>query len=361
MGEIKCISDYIRAVEKITQDVGAEKTTVFRGEIKKFHQPCYPNLFRKKILEKNPYFEKNQFDEMAANHLTNGSTYLEKAIDAQHGGFPSRLLDVTYNCLTALYFAVTPFYYEPEDSTDHPGEDGMVYIFPVEKMYCPTGNNIIDAYNMIVTDRDAWINRERIFQKNHKLIDHIKLNPRIIAQQGAFILFQGDEGEEIPPYQYKSIRINGEDKKNLRKELRDLCGIYTGSIYPENYNIVNEIVRKTDYVNAKEFSIQTELELVVGNLKSCTEHFMEELEEAEDRNEFVRIMHRAERSLKDFGEDISSLEERKDRYIRKAAGVEEAVQQVKNAYNECIEDFFEEIEAFAPEDVEFMKDVLLLR
>ena len=51
---------------------------------------------------------------MSANHLTDGKTYLEIAIDAQHGGFPSRLLDVTYNCIVALYFAImkvhpTPF------------------------------------------------------------------------------------------------------------------------------------------------------------------------------------------------------------------------------------------------------------
>lgn len=47
---------------------------------------------------------------MSANHLTDGKTYLEIAIDAQHGGFPSRLLDVTYNCIVALYFAITPYY-----------------------------------------------------------------------------------------------------------------------------------------------------------------------------------------------------------------------------------------------------------
>lgn len=77
---------------------------------------------------------------MSANHLTDGKTYLEIAIDAQHGGFPSRLLDVTYNCIVALYFAITPYYTESE--TSHDNEDGIVYIFFLEDIYCPTGNNI---------------------------------------------------------------------------------------------------------------------------------------------------------------------------------------------------------------------------
>ena len=72
MDEIRHISDYIRAIETITADIGKNKTIVFRGEIEKFSKPCYPNLFRQRILERNPYFEKNQLDEMAANHLTNG-------------------------------------------------------------------------------------------------------------------------------------------------------------------------------------------------------------------------------------------------------------------------------------------------
>ena len=54
-------------------------------------------------------------------------------------------------------------------------------------------------------------------KKNHKLIDHIKLNPRIMAQQGAFLLFQGDEGEPIPEYMYKKIRICGNIRKSCGK------------------------------------------------------------------------------------------------------------------------------------------------
>ena len=61
-------------------------------------------------MDGNPFFEKSLFDAMRQNRLTGEKRYLDNAIDAQHGEFPSRLLDVSYNCLTALYFAVTPYY-----------------------------------------------------------------------------------------------------------------------------------------------------------------------------------------------------------------------------------------------------------
>lgn len=357
MGQIEHISDYIAEIEKQIGNAGEEQTIVFRGEIQEFEKPCYPNLFRKQILENNPYFEKNQFDEMTANHLTRGETYLEKAIDAQHGGFPSRLLDVTYNCLIALYFAVTPFYYEAEESTD--AKDGMVYIFPVEKMYCPTGNNINNAYNAIVQRKEEWLNKEPIFQKNHKLIDHIKLNTRIVAQQGAFILFQGDEGEEIPDYQYKKLRIKGENKKVLRGELKHLCGIHTGSVYPEKYNLVNEIVRKTSYVNAKEFSIQSELEMVIFNLQRCMEHYVEELEHARQREIYIELIRIFERRIGEYKNGILSLERGKETYGN-PPGYEEALREAKEKYNVCVEDFFRELEEFIPAEIETSREFLLL-
>lgn len=103
---IKTVSDisgYIQAVKEIVRDMEAgNSVVVFRGEAEDYETPCQPNIFRTKLSQTDKFFEQNLFEEMAANHLTNGQTYLEIAIDAQHGGFPSRLLDVTYNCLVAL-------------------------------------------------------------------------------------------------------------------------------------------------------------------------------------------------------------------------------------------------------------------
>ena len=155
---------------------------------------------------------------MSANHLTDGKTYLEIAIDAQHGGFPSRLLDVTYNCIVALYFAImkghpTPCYqmdareaalyfaitpYYTESETSHDNEDGIVYIFFLEDIYCPTGNNINQAYNACIDHNSDWFSDQELFQKNHKLIDQSRRIP-VLSRSKVLSSCSRRTFELIPP------------------------------------------------------------------------------------------------------------------------------------------------------------------
>ncbi len=258
------VSDYILEVSTIISTYGENTTIVYRGEVNIFPTPCQPNIFRKDILKKNPFFEKNLFDEMTANKLTDGTSYLEKAIDAQHGGFPSRLLDVTYNSLIALYFATTPSPNKSEDDED--GKDGMVYIYSFDKLFCPSGKNINTNYNSIINRKDSWLIAHTIFQKNHKLIDHIKLNNRIVAQQGALILFQGDDVCPISNARYRKILIPSTSKKLLRRELKTLFGLHTGFIYPEPTNLVTDISNKSYNIDNSEFNLENELNLILNNL-----------------------------------------------------------------------------------------------
>lgn len=109
---------------------------LYRGESKEYEKPCIPNIFRAKLMVNNQFFEKNLFDTMRQHKLSGEKNYLENAIDAQHGEFPSRLLDVTYNCLVALYFAVTPYYHNEESKYDN--ENGKVYIFIIDEIYSPS-------------------------------------------------------------------------------------------------------------------------------------------------------------------------------------------------------------------------------
>lgn len=234
---------------------------------------------------------------MSANHLTDGKTYLEIAIDAQHGGFPSRLLDVTYNCIVALYFAITPYYTESE--TSHDNEDGIVYIFFLEDIYCPTGNNINQAYNACIDHNSDWFSDQELFQKNHKLIDHIKKNPRIIAQQGAFILFQGEHLSSFPRYRYETVRIDKSAKAQLRNDLRLYFGIHTGSIYPEEFNLVHEMIRKSKNVSSGSFSLENELKLIFHNIEKLSEYYLDELEVA-SKDEYQQIIKTAEAELFDY-------------------------------------------------------------
>lgn len=333
---IKTIAEYISAVEKTVAMAKTKSSVVmFRGESTIYDTPCQPNIFRTKLSQKDRFFEKNLFEEMTANHLTNGQTYLEKAIDAQHGGFPSRLLDVSYNCLAALYFAVTPFYTKAENSYDD--LDGMVYIFFLEDMYCPTGNNINEAYNACIEHNVEWFDGQALFQKNHKLIDHIKKNPRIIAQQGAFILFQGDYLSSFPAYRYEKIRIDGKSKKRLRKDLRLYFGIHTGSIYPEEFNLVDEMIRKSGQVSTLAFTVEDELKLVFQNIQRLTDYYVESLELAEPEK-YYEIVQQVEEELLDYR--INLVDFFKTEQINKCLKVENYTQK----YNTIIDEFATEAE-----------------
>lgn len=283
--KIDNISQYIDLITKIVRQNNSDKQIVYRGETEYFKTHCQPNLFRNNYIERKPFFEKNLFDEMAANKLTTSISYLEKAIDAQHGGFPSRLLDVTYNCLVALYFATTPHIIYPENSKDD--VDGIVYIFCIDKIFCPSGENINLVYDSIVKREDEWLCDQSIFQKNHKLIDHIKTNKRIIAQQGAFILFQGDSISPIQKSDYKNITISKNKKKQIRKDLKMLFGIHTGSIYPEPTNLVDDIVKKSYMVDSSQFNINTELNLVLSNLDRDLQYYLSSVIRVSNSNDKV--------------------------------------------------------------------------
>ena len=194
--DISNLSDYLGRISRYIQLRGDEQHFyVYRGEPQKYPIPCRPGLFRKGVLADNPFFEKNLFDTMRQNKLSESSNYLDNAIDAQHGEFPSRLLDVSYNCLTALYFAVTPYYHLDEDAYDD--KDGWVFIFFLDEIFSPSAQNTNQNYEAIIERKEKWL-QEPLLGKNFKFIDHTKLNNRIVAQQGAFLLFQGDLAEELP-------------------------------------------------------------------------------------------------------------------------------------------------------------------
>lgn len=273
---ISSITEYIEKINMLlTRKASKERIFVFRGEPQKHTTFCQPNIFRKNVLSTNKFYEKSLFNTMRQNKLSNSDSYLENAIDAQHGEFPSRLLDVSYNCLDALYFAVTPYYHKPADSLD--SKDGMVYVFYIDEIFSPSAQNTNDNYNAIINKDKNWFNGQFVFEKNHKFIDHTKINNRIIAQQGAFILFQGDSPEEIPAYMMNGIVIDREAKAQIRKDLSLMFGINTGTIYPEIMNVADDLVNKSKILITDDFSWENEISYVFKNLKNELSYYFDYL------------------------------------------------------------------------------------
>lgn len=272
--EIQNVSEFIDKVGKLISLHSNKKIHfLYRGECIRYPNYCRPNIFRKNVLSTNPLYEKSLFNTMRQNKLSSNSSYLENAIDAQHGEFPSRLLDVSYNCLTALYFAVTPYYHN--DISAYDKEDGMVYIFYIDEIFSPSAQNTNDAYNAIIDKECKWFNNHAIFQKNHKFIDHTKLNNRIIAQQGAFILFQGNDDEKIPSYMLSGIVIPKSAKAKIRKELSLMFGINTGSIYPEIVNLAEDLVDKSKSLITEPFCWKNEVKYVLNNLRKELRYYVD--------------------------------------------------------------------------------------
>lgn len=342
------LSEYIDAISELTNS-GKEngKIVVYRGENLDYQDTaCVPNIYRKNVLTNNPRFEKNLFDEMKSNDLASGNNYLENAITAQHDGFPSRLLDVSFNCLVALYFACTPYY--REDVSIYDGKDGKVFVFFIDKMFCPTGENIVTNYETIVNgQKDSFINNQ-LFAKNHKLIDHIKSNKRIIAQQGAFILFQGNYNEPLPKRICETITIDGTSKAKLRKQLNELFGINTGSIYPQVENFVDNMIARSEYVDNSSFSLENELKLIKYNIEKDIEFYINSI--ISDKENSHNTLYELEMNLKDYQIGIINLAKKsKEPYDNN---------QAEQLNNRIIESFVKDYNDLLEEEINYLNKVL---
>lgn len=346
------VSTYIEKVQSLIEKRKKNgEICLYRGESITFDTACRANIFRKGVIQDNKLFEKSLFDSMRQNKLTNDNNYLENAIDAQHGEFPSRLLDLTYNCLNALYFATTPYYHKEANSLD--SENGMVYIFFIDEIFSPSGKNTKENYNAIINRNVKWFNDSIIFEKNHKFIDYTKLNDRIIAQQGAFMLFQGNDASNLPAHLTYGIKIPGKYKKKIREELKILFGIHTGSIYPEIVNLVTDISGKSKMLCTDSFNCENELKLVLRNMEKELEYFLNYIVDLHlMKNEIDFAIMSAEKIINSYKVGLI------DFYIRlKRLGQiddinsKELISTITDNYNKSIEDFSKELKLHTKHDL----------
>ena len=366
--DISNLSDYLGRISRYIQHRGDDQHFyVYRGEPQKYPIPCRPGLFRKGVLADNPFFEKNLFDTMRQNKLSESSSYLNNAIDAQHGEFPSRLLDVSYNCLTALYFAVTPYYHLDEDAYDD--KDGWVFIFFLDEIFSPSAQNTNQNYEAIIERKEKWL-QEPLLGKNFKFIDHTKRNNRIVAQQGAFLLFQGDLAEELPQSMYYGIRIPGKAKPTLRRELKQMFGIHTGSIYPETVNLVQELTHKSSQLNTQPFTLKNELHYTLKQLSRELDYYfgyLYRLREQGNPSALLRGMRHVEQVVDSYRTGLLHLVQNRELWETElsedaensAQAAREEIDQFKKNYNQQISEFHKKTTQYGLGD--FQEDALKLK
>lgn len=305
MSKVNSVSCYIQELARL----GKKKKYVFRGETE-IYDHCVPSLFRQTptmIIREN--HERGILEAVRAEKIDEESIELLNAIEAQHMGFPSRLLDVTTNALVALFFAVTPHYTEKIEKDD--GLDGRVILFETDKVLSPASETIQDFYKTEILNSNSIYNQVSLFAYQHVLLDHYSKNQRVKSQQGSFILFMGNSHRPINNIFTEEIVIDKSAKKKIREELDRYFGINMGYIYPEASNKVEFLNnRVANFGSLEVYKIKKIVDKVlcemIDDLWDCVNKAVDcyKAANAKDKWRSIEMFIRIEKKHKTYEQDI---------------------------------------------------------
>ena len=171
---------------------------------------------------------------------------IEKAIETQHYASISRMLDISFDVLVALYFACT-----------HPDEhDGYVYVFAFPEHYSPHSKYIEEFYTNVLEGKHI------AYSRNFKVFSHSVTNDRIKAQKGGFIFFPGKEFHPINDCYYERILISKNHKREILEDLEALFQITKATLFPEKDKVAEIITNKFkgNIYTTKSVSLENEIE-----------------------------------------------------------------------------------------------------
>jgi hypothetical protein len=252
------LSRFVTKIASVKPAVG--EVLLYRGHPKRSYK-LLPTVLRD---PKHASAEHAMLRELVSSHpaeFASDATTLEQLARAQHYSLPTRLLDVTWNPLVALYFAVK----------EHEGSPGEVIVFRVQndhvKFYdsdtvsCVANLAHLKAYerdtiNWKLTSKDDFNKQEPIqrllhfvrAEKSHfrdeVVAGHLKTvlcvkpklsSQRILVQAGAFLLF-GISGEldvnGAPGITTERVIVNGKHKVEFLQQL-DSMNINESTLFPE--------------------------------------------------------------------------------------------------------------------------------
>lgn len=274
--KIGALSTYLQNLDRLGRN--GEKLRYFRGQSKQSFQ-LKPSIFRNAGWIANESTMLKELILRCPNDFTGALTTFQCLVKMQHYGLPTRLLDVTSNPLVALFFAC-----ETHQNND---EDGEVIVFDYDvgdvKYFDSDSVSVISnlsrrAAGFVVPElADDGItepeelhrrfNEEKAIQlllhdirgdKPHFLskvlredllrvvcVKPLLDNPRIIRQEGAFLLYGCNTKKREPAILDDGVIsgkliIRREEKHNLRNQLRTL-GISWATLFPEIEDVSRQL------------------------------------------------------------------------------------------------------------------------
>lgn len=257
----------------ILRDISKEKRSysheiVFRGVSEKNHK-LRPSLFRdiNRRLKTN---ESNILREMIAKHpadFAHDESVFDRLVRLQHYELPTRLLDVTFNPLVALYFAcsggsktggrlyvisVKRSHYKHFDSDTvrclanlgnlNESERTELKSLSIGTLLknCNAGRKLSDY---VAQERPNWEPRIELSDlKSFFLVNPKLSNPRVQAQAGAFLICGLDEEvrKDSRGISYTEINIERSARIKILQTLEDL-GVTESLLFPEIANTAKMI------------------------------------------------------------------------------------------------------------------------
>lgn len=237
--EIRKLSEYTSYVEDLPKEF-----TLSRGQSDDY--PLLPSGLRKDAETGNRKYPKRAIRNFLNQFKINSYQYMDAPWDvkndvewmlyAQHYGIPTKLMDFTTSHITSLLFAVEKAFYSKSE------KDAVVYFLnPSElnqtNMQQSKVVNISDSSDFQSEGYDGPI-----------VVQGRKINSRINAQKGLFVLFQDDDdplekstNDDI----LRKVTICGESTKEILASLYSM-GISFSHIYPELSSVSKDILLQQD-------------------------------------------------------------------------------------------------------------------
>ena len=228
----------------------------------------------------------------------------------------------------------------------------------MEEIYSPSAKNVKDCYDAIIDKNKEWFKGQPIFGKNHKFIDHAKLNDRIIAQQGAFILFQGEDVDKLPAYMVKGFSIPSSSKEKIRKELSLMFGINTASIYPEIFNEVNELTEKSKNLVTDTFCWENEIDGVLRNLQKELDFYLNELYLEDDTDKQCKLSYHVETIINSYRVGLIKFYNDYDKCSCMEASKSELEKKIEE-YDKKVKAFIEQVQIICGANVKISSDLII--